>query len=157
VDYAAVRKAFTNTHHCVLATATPDGAPWLSALFFNYDASYTLVWESTRLSRHSQLLKLNPRVSVYIAGADKIAGALYASGAASEVAPADLARCLDVFLNGPHQREDPKRTVADYAPGSPIGLYAAHLDELYILKQTKVEGYILEERERVDLKALPRT
>ena len=61
------------------------------------------------------------------------------------------------MFNGPHQREDPRRTVADYAPGSPIGLYAAHLDELYVLKQTKVEGYVVEERESVDLEALSKT
>jgi len=151
IDYDTIRDVIAATRHCAIATSSPTGEPWLSTVFFNYTPDFDLVWESARDARHSQLLRENPRVAIYIGRHDQITGALFGDAEASEVSAGDIPAALGTWLHGPHQREDPQRTPDDYAFGKPLGLYRAHLRELYVISHTKLEGYTVEQREKVDL------
>jgi len=153
VDHEAIARTFMKTPHCMIATATTSGEPWLSVVFFNFDATYNIVWESQRNARHSFLLEHNPAIAFYLES-DSIEGALYASGQACQVEPSRVEDCLGVFLNGPHQRQDPARTPEDYGPHSPLGLYEAKLQQLFVLRRTNRDGYDVEERQPVDLAKL---
>lgn len=50
----------------VVASASKDGIPWVSPVFFAYDADYNLYWISYKLADHSELLRANPKASIVI-------------------------------------------------------------------------------------------
>ena len=156
-DVAAAARVFKRNRFCVIATASRDGAPWLSPVFYNYGPDYTVVWESARDARHSLLLAENPRVALFVKdeGAKGPANDLYVEATARPVPAEGLAQALDVWQEGPHGHSDRSpRSVEDYAADKPLGLYEASIDKLYVLKQTRMGGYEVDVREEVDLTAL---
>jgi nitroimidazol reductase NimA-like FMN-containing flavoprotein (pyridoxamine 5'-phosphate oxidase superfamily) len=65
--YATQAKAIIkNNIYLTLATATKDGKPWISPLFFAYDNDFNLYWVSSKNSLHSKLIRSNPRVAIVI-------------------------------------------------------------------------------------------
>lgn len=49
-----------------IATASVDGKPWISPVFFAYDESYNLYWVSNKNALHSKLIRANGRVAIVI-------------------------------------------------------------------------------------------
>ena len=64
VDQA--RRIIADNIYLTLATASLDGTPWISPLFFAYDSDHRLYWVSAKDSRHSDLLRHNPRAAITI-------------------------------------------------------------------------------------------
>lgn len=138
--------------HCVIASASADGEPWASPVFFNYDPALRIVFESARDSRHAGLIADNPRVMIAVAdlahrGPPR---GVYLEALAREVPPEGLDKALDLFANGPH-RKDLKRTVADYLDDKPLRLYVAVPQRLYGLTQVTVDGYEVDQRVEIPL------
>lgn len=52
--------------YCTVATATLDGKPWISPVFFSYDENYNIYWVSNKNSIHSELIRQNPQVAIVI-------------------------------------------------------------------------------------------
>ena len=52
--------------YMTIATASLDGKPWISPVFFAYDEKYNLYWVSNKDSRHSILIRKNPQVAIAI-------------------------------------------------------------------------------------------
>ncbi len=52
--------------YMTIATASTEGKPWVSPVFFAYDDSYNLYWVSNKDARHSKLINNNPKVSIVI-------------------------------------------------------------------------------------------
>lgn len=52
--------------YMTIATATIDGVPWISPVFFAYDDQYNLFWVSDKNSHHSQLIRANNQVAIVI-------------------------------------------------------------------------------------------
>jgi len=156
-DAAAIRGVFRRNMFCVVATSTPDGEPWLSPVFFNYSPDYTLFWESAHDAQHSQNLRLNPRVAIFVKDTTTQAPAsdLYIDASALEVPPQHLPEALDAWWNGPHGHSDrAKREVSDYGPSKPLRLYEAHIRALYVLSETVVDDYRVDTRVEVDMALL---
>jgi hypothetical protein len=131
---------------CILATSGRDGRPWATPLFYNYDASYVLYWESARDTRHTRLIEENPNVAIAIPDMDGVRG-VYFEGIAGEVPPGELDQALDRFLNGPHERDRGERTAEDFGPDRPLGLYYARPVSAYLMTGArKVDGYLIDER-----------
>jgi nitroimidazol reductase NimA-like FMN-containing flavoprotein (pyridoxamine 5'-phosphate oxidase superfamily) len=152
VDSAAARRLLREQHYCTIATASPDGAPWVSPVFFNYDDAYRLVWESARDAQHSRLIEVNPRVAVVVAGDASAADEAVYLECRARAVPADgLARALDVFLHGPHQKqESPSRRVEDYGPTARLALYEAVPERVYVLEVGHEEhGYRVDRRREI--------
>jgi len=153
-DAAAVREVFRRNSFCEIATASPAGDPWLSPVFFNYSPDLTLVWESAHEALHSQNIRVNPRVAIFIKDTTTEAPGtdLYIEAIAQEVPAQHLAGALDTWQNGPHGHSDrPQREVSDYAPSRPMRLYEARIQHLYVLSETVVEGYRVDARVEIDL------
>lgn len=55
-----------NNVYMTLATASLDGLPWVSPVFYGYDESYNLYWVSDKNARHSRLVRENPRAAITI-------------------------------------------------------------------------------------------
>jgi hypothetical protein len=156
-DVSAVREVFRRNAFCVIATASPAGEPWLSPVFFNYDPQYAITWESAHDALHSQYLRTNPRIAIFIKDTSTKAPAvdIYAEATAVEV-PADrLAAALHTWSSGPHGHSDrASREVADYSPDRPMRLYQARIDHLYVREETLIGDYRVDVRVEVDLAQL---
>jgi nitroimidazol reductase NimA-like FMN-containing flavoprotein (pyridoxamine 5'-phosphate oxidase superfamily) len=151
----AARELIRRNHFCVIATASQAGRPWISPVFFNYDAGYRLIWESARDALHSRLIAENPRAAIVISDLDAAAltSALYLDCRASEVPPESLAEALAIFLDGPHEKSEPvQRSVADYLGDKPLRLYQAIPERVYGIVQTETpEGYRIDQRMELTL------
>jgi nitroimidazol reductase NimA-like FMN-containing flavoprotein (pyridoxamine 5'-phosphate oxidase superfamily) len=156
-DAATVREVFRHNHFCVIATASPTGDPWLSPVFFNYSPDYTLVWESAREALHSQYIRLNPRIAVFIKDTStKAPGTdVYIDATAQEVPAERLAEALHTWATGPHGHSDRAvREVNEYGPSKPLRLYEARIQHLYVLTETVVDDYRVDTRVEMDVSAL---
>lgn len=60
------RRIIADNIYMTIATASPNGEPWISPVFFAYDDAYNLYWVSERASRHSGLIRDNDRVAIVI-------------------------------------------------------------------------------------------
>ena len=60
------KKIIADNIYMTIATAPPDGKPWISPVFFAYDDAYNLYWVSDRNSRHSNLVRENNKVAIVI-------------------------------------------------------------------------------------------
>ncbi|MGE0059443.1 MAG: pyridoxamine 5'-phosphate oxidase family protein [Dehalococcoidia bacterium] len=121
---------------CVIATASAEGVPWVTPVFYNFDPAYRLIWESSREAQHSKLIAANPNVAIVVANfetrnADE---AVYLVCRAREVPPDGLDEALDVFLHGAHERKETvPRTSALYLDDQPLRLYEAVPEKAYLL------------------------
>jgi hypothetical protein len=140
---------------CVLATATPDGQPWPSPVFFNYDTTYRLVWETGRDAWHSQLIRQNPRVGIVVAdlSGETSDEAVFLDCEAEEVPPEGLAAALDTFLHGPHKpTAATEHKVENYLDDEPLRLFLAIPLRAYVMVVTHDEqGRRIDSREPIDL------
>jgi len=60
------KEIISNNIYMTIATASLEGDPWISPVFFAYDDTYNLYWVSDKNSRHSKLLRENRRVAIVI-------------------------------------------------------------------------------------------
>jgi nitroimidazol reductase NimA-like FMN-containing flavoprotein (pyridoxamine 5'-phosphate oxidase superfamily) len=156
-DSAAIRDIFKRNLFCVIATASPSGAPWLSPVFYNYDSEYNLVWESARDALHSHNIAANPRVAVFIKDtvAKGPARDVYIEATAREVPAERVAEALRTWQDGPHGHSDREpREVGDYGGSRPMRLYEARIERLYVLDEAVGEGYRVDVRVEVDVAEL---
>lgn len=52
--------------YLTVATTSLDGRPWISPVFFAYDADYNLFWVSNKDAKHSGLVRNNAQVAIVI-------------------------------------------------------------------------------------------
>lgn len=60
------KKIIAENIYMTIASATSDGKPWISPVFFAYDDKYNLYWVSYKDARHSTLVRNNPQVAIVI-------------------------------------------------------------------------------------------
>ena len=146
-----VNEILAANRFCILATSGNDGRPWATPLFYNYDTSYVLYWESARDARHTRLIAENPNVAVAISDMDGVRG-VYFEGIAGEVPASELDEALECFLNGPHERDREQRTAADFGPDRHLGLFCARPMSAYLMTGARrVDGYLIDERRPIGL------
>jgi len=61
--------------YMTVATASPEGNPWVSPVFFVYDDLYNLYWVSNKNARHSEYVRVNPKVAIAIFDSSAVEGA----------------------------------------------------------------------------------
>ena len=65
--YAEKAKRIVESNiYMTVATASKDGKPWISPVFFAYDKNCNLYWVSNKDSLHSKLIRENPQVAIVI-------------------------------------------------------------------------------------------
>jgi uncharacterized protein YhbP (UPF0306 family) len=138
--------------HCTIASASLEGIPWVSPVFFNYDASLRIVFESAQDSHHALLIAANPRVAIVVADMTHRGRprGVYLEAEAREVTPARLEDALELFVNGPHRKKI-RRTLADYDGAKPFRLLEAMPRRLFGLTQVRRAGYVVDERVEIPL------
>lgn len=79
----------------VIATATPEGSPWATPVYFAHEGLAAFWWVSRPSTRHSQLIAANPEVALTVFDSSRgigEAGAVYAVARAEECTPEAAAR-----------------------------------------------------------------
>jgi nitroimidazol reductase NimA-like FMN-containing flavoprotein (pyridoxamine 5'-phosphate oxidase superfamily) len=151
MDSKQAKDLLREVRYCVLASVTSSGQPWVTPLFYNYDESYNLIWESAREAMHSQLLVQDARVAIVVAQFDE-KKAVYLDCTAREVEPERLDYALNVFMHGPHKNRSMERRVADYLGDKPLRLYEAVPLAAYAVVEVQTEdGYMIDQRVAIKL------
>lgn len=60
------KKIIEENIYCTIASASKDGRPWISPVFYGYDENYNIYWISDKDSKHSELIRTNPQVAIVI-------------------------------------------------------------------------------------------
>lgn len=58
----------SNNDLMTVATANPDGKPWISPVGYSVDENYNLYWVSHKDAIHSENVRLKPEVAIVIIG-----------------------------------------------------------------------------------------
>lgn len=87
-----------------LATASPDGRPWICNVWFAADKDMNIYWISSTNRRHSIEIAANPRVAASIClvrePSESDRGALQIEGTAEQVTnPLEIARALKLYAS----------------------------------------------------------
>ena len=122
---AKAHHIMASLHYCTLSTCSADGLPWVSPVFFAYDANWHLYWSSTIAAQHSQNLYHNQgraAIAIYDSSVSEGSGkGLYLSGSAAEVEPALVGSIMKLLFQ--RAGNAPKRTPQDYLETSPRRIY----------------------------------
>ncbi len=146
---ALARTIMARIPYGTLSTCSPEGWPWVSPLFFAYDAAWRIYWSSAIVAQHSQNLYHNQgRAAIAIYDTHRsAAGAkgLYLQGTAAEVDPSQVALVMQrLFERAGHS---PDRTPEDYLGDSPRRIYCFQPEAVWITGERLAVG-----RQQVDTK-----
>lgn len=86
--------------YMIIATASPDGAPWGTPVYFAHDGLATFWWVSSPESRHSQLIATNPQAALTVFDSTVEIGqaaAVYAEASAAMCSDAETAAEIQVL------------------------------------------------------------
>lgn len=148
------RALIAGSQNMVLATATLDGAPWVTPLFFVPDADHGLLWTSEPTARHSQNIRGNPRVAIAIY--DDTRGrrveAAYLEGSARELSTADeLDSAITAMAHKPQPERWRARNRADVSADGPWRIYRAEITSVDVRMQASLDGRPVARRQPVEL------
>ncbi len=122
---AKARHIMATIHYCTLSTCSADGWPWVSPVFFAYDANWHLYWSSTIAAQHSQNLYHNQgraAIAIYDSSVSEGSGkGLYLSGNAAEVESHLVGAIMSLLFQ--RAGNVPQRTPQDYLEASPRRIY----------------------------------
>lgn len=131
------RQVIAHNRYLVIATATIDGAPWISPVFFAPDETYNLYWTSNKDARHSELIRSNPRVMIVIydkAGANDEVRAVYLECDAKELQEEDEIRHgMQVMHTRPQADRYTVHDIADAQGDKQWRIYRATPQKVYAL------------------------
>jgi hypothetical protein len=127
------RNLLETNRYLTLGTTDPDGAPWLSPVYFVPAGDREFVWVSALDARHSRNLAERPRASavVYDSTVRPYHGrAVYAAGEARELAGPGLERALAGYPRGDGAANV---SLGDVTAPSAYRLYAFTASEMWVL------------------------
>lgn len=156
---ARAARLIAQTQNMVLATAGPDGTPWVTPLFFVPDGAAALLWTSEPSAQHSLLIRASPSVSITIFqdAPGRPVDAVYIEALVRELSdPAEIERAIPVMAAKPQPERWRIVSAADISGDGPWRAYRAEFTALYVRSQETVAGRPVARREPVDLAALAR-
>jgi hypothetical protein len=133
---ADVEKILDANRYLVLATATPDGTPWATPVYFAHDEPTTFWWVSHPDARHSRNIAVNPAVAITVFDATVPFGGasgVYAGASAQECTDDLVGEGIAVF-DRCSRRDDAGSWDAGRVTGDArLRLYRARVTSLFLL------------------------
>jgi len=142
--------------YCCLATASKEGMPWNTPVFYSYDHELTVYWASSIESVHSQYLKENSQAFIVIynsTAAPRTATALYLQGHVETVPD----HRLDERVQQHFKRvgEDSLFTGNHYRGASPERLYQFSTQKAWLLGEPLDKaGHLIDIRKELSINQL---
>jgi nitroimidazol reductase NimA-like FMN-containing flavoprotein (pyridoxamine 5'-phosphate oxidase superfamily) len=128
------RRVIDANKYLVLATAGPDGTPWVSPVYFTPDGYGDLYWVSSPESRHSANVASRPEVSIVVFDSQVPIGgaeAVYLVARAELVPDEEIEACARTFCGRYPELE--QFTADQLRPPADLRLYRARVSEHSVL------------------------
>ncbi len=135
---AHARGILDDTTYVVLATASEDGRPWASPVWFAHDGLDRLYWVSWPGSRHSQHIAHRPEIAVTVFDTRAVPNqgtAFYAVAQARECPDDDLDEGLLIFNRRARSQGLGQFTRQRVTGDARLRLYVAEVEEAWVLDQ----------------------
>ena len=135
---AHARGILDDTTYVVLATASQDGHPWATPVWFAHDGLDRLYWVSWPGSRHSQLIAQRPDIGLTVFDTHAVpqeGTAFYAVAQARECTDEELDEGLSVFNRRARAQGLGQFTRDRVTEDARLRLYVAEIDEAWVLDQ----------------------
>jgi len=152
------KKMIEENIYMTIATASKDGKPWVSPVYFAYDSKFNFYWSSAKMSLHSRLIKNNNHAAAVIFNSNAKEGtgdAVYMAGRAAEVSYTEIPHALNLLSKrtGIANKYFKDRNPEDYGPSSPVRLYRFIPAKFWVLgKAVKVGKFLVDIRREVKIK-----
>ena len=133
---AAARDVLKTNRYLVLATATPEGTPWITPVYFAHDDLASLWWVSRPTARHSRLIRANPEVAITVFDSSVAVGqaaAVYAVARASMRSDAEARREIARYSERSVSHDAGPWTVEDVTGDAVFRLYRAVVSRRWLL------------------------
>lgn len=134
--------------YITLATASETGDPWVSPLSAVHDKKYNFYWGSPVNTKHSLLIKDNPRVAAVVFDSKAPEGTgegVYFDGKAYEIDDEEeLARVTMLMFHV-------SKPASDFMDQAPRRLYKFIPDKAWMNAGDKVNGYFEDHRVELDI------
>ena len=117
--------------YCTLATASADGMPWSTPLFYVFDQELNLYWSSAIAAQHSQnLTQNNGKSMITLFGSQKVK-AVYFSGVSAELTDEPQLEAVLKLFDQRSKRPNP-RLAKDYLGESCRRMYKFTTDKVWL-------------------------
>ena len=139
------RKIIEKNVFMTIATASTDGEPWVTPVFYSYDAALNFYWYSSSRTKHSELIAKNKKVALTIFNAnadEEDASGVYISGNAFEVDKDELRHALTTYFERAMPTNEEERykminTPEDFLEFSELRMYKVVPAKVYVSGQAK--------------------
>ena len=157
-DYIKEAKdIISNNIYMTVATASPEGEPWISPVFFAYDDTFNLYWVSDKNSRHSKLIRENDRIAIVVFDSSAPEGegdGVYFEAQAVELEDMqEVKNAMTIFSNRATQDEFKIWKIEEVTENGEWRIYKAIPKKISKLKEGEyVNGQYVDRRIDIDLK-----
>ena len=140
-------------HYCVISMATKDASPWLTPVFYAYDAAWNLYWISSKNSYHSRIFLENSKACAVIYRPPSVAqevSALYLTGQVIICQDEVLKQAMPIYFERAGLGVSGKAD--DYCGDNPCRLYRLKPEQAFSLMEPEWdENLLLDKRGIVEL------
>ena len=142
-----------------ISTASTDGKPWISPVFFVYDKNYNLYWYSNKKARHSKLIEENPQAAIVIfdssAPEGKGDGVYFEANVTELRNETDIKEAMKLFNKRITEDEFKINKVGEVTKDGVWRIYKAVPYEVSKLTEGEfIDGQYVDKRVELDLKEL---
>jgi uncharacterized protein YhbP (UPF0306 family) len=156
------KQIIASNSYLTIATATNEGNPWITPVFYACDTNYHFYWYSRKETKHTTLIRENNRVALVIFNpnaSDVEAKGVYIQAIAAEVPEDQLPLVLPVYFRKAQREDTQERRLLiaqtkDFTGESPLRMYRAIPQKVYLSgKSKKWRGKWLDSRIEVPFHA----
>jgi len=144
--------------YMTIASASTDGQPWVSPVFFACDSDYNLFWVSNKDARHSKLLRKNPCAAIVMFDSTAPEGegcGVYFETQITELSDdADITHAMKILGERVTKDEFKVKDKSEVTGDGAWRIYRATPQEVSILTSGEVNGQFIDFRQVIDLKKL---
>ena len=142
--------------YMVISSASLDGRPWISPVFFAYDNSYNFFWVSNKDSRHSALIRSNPHVAIVIFDSRAPQGkgdGVYFEAKIDELSEkSDIAHAMEILSARVTIDEFRIKKIEEVMGGGVWRVYRANPIKIYKLAEgTHINGQYVDTKVEIEL------
>ena len=133
---SAARRIVAANKYMTIATADPDGRPWISPVWFAPRSETDFLWVSSPDARHSRNIAVRPAIAIVIFDSTVPVGAaeaLYLEAVAEEVSSRDVVEAIATYSTRSQRHGAGAWVPANVLPPARVRLYRATAGSQFVL------------------------
>ncbi len=152
MDAAKAKQVIGDNIYINIATVTPDGKPWNTAVYGAYDEQYHFYWMSWIENQHSHNIRHSPNVFITIYNStvsESSREGVYIQAQAYELTdPAEIDHALKYYYA---RKNKTPRPAQDFIGDSPRRMYKAVPEKVWLNEGSNIDGQYIDKRVEVVL------